>query len=440
MITDVTEDTLAGIKNPGLRAAAELYVRIHQDFMDQIRQFGLDIEEDDDAPDVRARVAALGKKGAKLANNQHSISVNEVSSACKACRKGVGSATFFISLQCHRDCFYCFNPNQENYGYFHENTRDVVGELDDLGANGTPVSHLALTGGEPLLHKQETIRFFQAANREFPGVHTRLYTSGDHLDRETLQTLKDAGLQEIRLSIRMHDSEKAKQLTFRNLALACEYIPQVMVEMPILPGTFDEMKGILLELDRIGIYSINLLEFCFPLHNAAEFKKRRYSIKARPYRVLYNYWYAGGLPVAGSETICLDLIDFALDAGLKLGVHYCSLENKHTGQVYQQNVGQDLPPTVYFSTKDYFLKSAKVFGQDVPAVKAVFDARGYSDYRLDEDREMLEFHVKKIRWLKELNPAIGISTAVHEMRAGESILRELKLDVTTPRQFKLSEV
>lgn len=30
---------------------------------------------------------------------------------------------------------------------------------------------------------------------------------------------------------------------------------------------------------------------------------------------------------------------FAAERGLKLGVHYCSLDNKNTGQIYQQNKG-----------------------------------------------------------------------------------------------------
>ena len=76
--------------------------------------------------------------------------------------------------------------------------------------------------------------------------------------------------------------------------------------------------------------------------------------------------------MAGSETICLDLLEFALQKGLKLGVHYCSLENKHTGQIYQQNNGYKLPKHTYFSRKDYFIKTAKVFGEDIPSSKAAF--------------------------------------------------------------------
>ena len=62
--------------------------------------------------DRREHLRALG---ATFRNDDKSIVVNRISPACEACQLGVGSATFFISLRCHRSCFYCFNPNQEDY-------------------------------------------------------------------------------------------------------------------------------------------------------------------------------------------------------------------------------------------------------------------------------------------------------------------------------------
>ena len=47
--------------------------------------------------------------------------------------------------------------------------------------------------------------------------------------------------------------------------------------------------------------------------------------KNPPFEVLYDYGYAGGLAVAGSEQACLELVLFALEKGLSLGVHYLSL-------------------------------------------------------------------------------------------------------------------
>lgn len=438
MIVDITRSNVNEIKNPALREYANTYVQIYQDFMDQVHAMGLEIEAEDTTEAVVQKIETLRKKGAVARNHEKSIYTNRISPSCVACQTGIGSATFFVSLKCHRDCFYCFNPNQEEYEYYREHTRDTLTELDEMRKTNLRMEHLALTGGEPLLYKDETVAFFEHARKLYPNSHTRLYTSGDHIDREILESLKRSGLKEIRFSIRMHDLAKGQRYTYDRIALAREYIPNVMVEMPVLPDTLDEMKDVLRELDSLGIFGINLLEFCFPLNNVDAYRQKGYKIKARPFRVLYDYWYAGGLPIAGSETTCLELMEFALEAKLKLGVHYCSLENKHTGQMYKQNSGHHLPRRLYFSQRDYFLKTAKVFGEDVPAVRQAFEKLGYNDFVFSEQHNSLEFHVNRISSLKKLNVCIGISSQVIETRENEQFLRELKVDTTTPQTFRLS--
>jgi pyruvate formate-lyase activating enzyme-like uncharacterized protein len=438
MRIEVNEDTLASIHNPALRSYVEKYIRIYQDYMDQVRQCGIEIETVDETGENEAKIAGLRKKGAVVRNDSKSLYVNRISPGCQTCHIGMERSTLFISLKCHRDCFYCFNPNQENYEYYRDHTRDTMADLDSLYASNPHLKHLALTGGEPLLYKNETIEFFRKGRELFPEVYTRLYTSGDHVDQATLQALSDAKLDEIRFSIRMHDLAKGQRHTYDRIALARDYIPQVMVEMPVLPGTLEEMKDVLTELERLEIYGINLLEFCFPLHNAEVYREKGYKIKARPYRVLYNYEYGGGLPIAGSEAVCLALVEFALESKLKLGVHYCSLENKNTGQIYQQNSIHPLPKTMYFSQTDYFLKSAKIFGEDIAPVQRFFQKAGYKHYEVNEEYNYLEFHVSRIRSLKKFDIEIGLSSNVIETRDGERCIRELKVDVTTPQTFRLS--
>ncbi|MFZ5857934.1 MAG: radical SAM protein [Chloroflexota bacterium] len=440
MILDINQTTLDSIKNPTLREYAGIYVRIERDFIQQIKESGVEFAVEDTNAWFAERLSGLRKKSAIIRNGDKSIYTKRISPSCEACQIGVTSSTFFVSLKCHRDCFYCFNPNQENYEYFREHTRDTIAELDALHETNPAIKHLALTGGEPLLFKDKTYRFFEHARQQFPGAHKRLYTCGDHIDVETLEHLQAAGLDEIRFSIRMHDLAKGQTRTYETIALAMKYVPNVMVEMPVLPDTLDEMKDVLLRLDALGIFGINLLEFCFPLNNVHIYREKGYKIKARPFRVLYNYWYAGGLPVAGSEEICLDLVEFALENDLKMGVHYCSLENKHTGQVYQQNNNRKNMPMLHFSQKDYFLKSAKVFGEEMKFVRSEFEKNGIDDYRVDEERDFMEFHIDKIKLLKKLDVEVGISINVLEEREGELFLRELKLDVTTPQTFRAADL
>ena len=435
MIVAINHDTLTEIKNPSLATYAAIYVNIYENFIRQIEQLGLDVEADNNQAQVQAQLEQLRLKGAHFRNDNKSIYLNAISPACVACQTGVGSATFFISLKCHRDCFYCFNPNQQDYDYFRTHQRSVTDELRQIHQAGQKIKHLALTGGEPLLHKQEAVEFFGYAREHFPTTYKRLYTTGDQANAETLQQLADAGLDEIRLSIRMHDLERGHCYVFDRVALAQQYIPRVMIEMPVLPGTLDIMKEVLLELERLKLYSINLLEFCFPMTNAEAFKARGYQLKRQPFRVLYDYWYAGGLPVAGSELECLQLVEFAIEQQMTMGVHYCSLENKQTGQIYQQDFNQPKPKTAYFSNRDYFLKSAKVFGSDIPEVLKRLEQIGYIDYSTNAQYDYIEFHVGQIEALKDLDVEIAIASGVIEQRDGSPYIRELQVDLTHPRSF-----
>ncbi|HVJ49031.1 radical SAM protein [Desulfitobacterium sp.] len=438
MLINLTEEELKTIKNPVLRDYAQIYFRIEQGFQDWVQQTGLELDLD-----LRSKteeiLQKLQAKGAIFRNDGKSIVVNQISPACQACQKGIGSISLFISLRCHRHCFFCFNPNQDHYEEFLKEKRNYRKELDDLYHDGRKLTQLGLTGGEPLLHKAETLDFFQYARTKFPHAYTRLYTSGDLLDEEILRGLQESNLNEIRFSIKMEDPEELKDSILEKMKLARDYIPSVMVEMPVIPGTLEEMKKLVIKLDALGIFGINLLEFCFPLHNAEIFKEKGFKVKNPAYRVLYDYWYAGGLPVSQSEVECLELLEFILDQHLTLGAQYCSLENKHTAQIYQQNDHQRVTKALYFSAKDYFFKSAKVFGEDIPQVLSVFKKNRYTGYQINQDYDYLEFHVDQIKSLAKLDLEIGISYQVREKREDGSYLRELKLDLTTPKIFNPRE-
>lgn len=439
MIVDVTRNTLADIQNADLRVYATQYVDIYDDFMTTVRATGIEIDSNDYAAERQAQIERLQQLQAKFRNDGKSIVANSISPACVDCQKGIGSATFFISLKCHRSCFYCFNPNQEGYEHFSANPRNLPEELDQMQQSGQKLKQIALTGGEPLLHKDEAVEFFKVASEKFPEAYTRLYTTGDQLTPDLARELREAGLDEIRFSIRMRDLEKGHRHTFDRIALAKEYIPSVMVEMPVLPGTLEEMKDVLVTLDKLGVDSINLLEFCYPLNQAEAYNQKGYKLKGHPFNVLYNYWYAGGLPIARSELECLELVAFALESGLKMGVHYCSLENKHTGQIYQQNTGLRLSPHYYFSPKDYFVKTAKVFGEDVRTARKALRRAHTDRHHFEENGNCLELHVSHIEALKGLNLEVALSYNVMETREDGTFLRELKVDLVHPESFNFEQ-
>ncbi|EOZ5675927.1 radical SAM protein [Morganella morganii] len=274
MIYPLTEQTPVLQHNAALQRYVRRYADIEKQTQQAIAQYGLPFE----APHRRrAETDALRREvkalGAVFANNGKSIHSRWLSSACVQCRTGEGSYTTFLSLKCHRDCYFCFNPNQENYDGFQHEMRDAIGEVNAIAEEEYPLTHIALTGGEPLLFRQESIRFFETVQAKLPGVHTRLYTAGDPLDRNTALALAAAGLKEVRFSIKIDDPPEKIEKVLSRIALAREIFPDVMVEMPVIPGSEEQMYDLLLKLDAIGVNGINLLEFCFPLTNSPAYQE-----------------------------------------------------------------------------------------------------------------------------------------------------------------------
>ena len=429
MLEEITRETLRSVHNPVFRDYAEMYLGIYENFIEQVEQFGLPFDDGTsslEAARERERLKAVPEITARCEGA--SLVYRRISPACEVCRQGVNTITSHISFRCHRNCFFCFNPNQENYERHLSQINDWRGELENFRSAGQSLTHIALTGGEPLLHPEEAAAFFRFARELYPEAHLRLYTSGDLLDAGLLARLRDAGLDEIRFSYKMEDPPSLQEKVLVNMALAGGCIPCVMVEMPVMPDAEEDMQKLLLRLDEIGIWGINLLELCFPYHNAEAFRARGFSLKNPPYRTLYNFWYAGGLPVAGSEPVALRLLRYAAEQKLALGVHYCSLENKNFGQMYQQNNRPGLThPTLFFSQRDYYLKTVKAFGADAAAVKKLFDKRGNDRYLYDARAGYIQIHPADARRLQGRDVELALSVNVLEDREGELCTRELKL-------------
>lgn len=375
-----------------------------------------------------AVMEGLRSKGALFRNGDASVSANGISSACAACAEDSGSQTFLFSLKCNRSCYFCFNANQEDYERHLVEDRDWRAEFEELVDAGRQLSHVALTGGEPLLSPDETIAFFSAAQRLWPQAHKRLYTTGDMLNEALLDQLVSAGLSEIRFSIKLDDGEGAKRRALERIRMAKSRDLDVMVEMPVIPGTLEEMKALLVELDEIGVFGINLLEFCYANSNWPEFARRGFKVKNPPFPVLYTYSYAGSLPIEGSEVECLELVEFAIDEGLRMGVHYCSLENKHRTQVFEQNHLARLQDSCYeLDADDFFLKTVKVFGADALRLRDALARSGAEGWRYDDEDGCIIANPGLLPAIRLQAVDAALSINILEQRENGVVLRELDL-------------
>lgn len=422
-------------KRPTLAAWLAEYAAIGDDLVEQLRSLGVRFAERDAAShELQAACERLRDKGAVFRNAGASVVTGALSSACVACTGGTGSRTFTLSTVCNRNCYFCFNANQLDY----QQTRSLkAGWRDELEAflSQGDVTHVALTGGEPLLHPEEAVEFFERVKTAFPRAHARLYTAGDFLDEALLGKLQAAGLDELRLSVKLdvfdslEESKQATEEALRRVRLAKRFVPDVMVEMPVIPGTGDAMRALLRGLDEAGAFGINLLEFGFPMGNWSEFERRGFKVANPPFSVPYNYEYAAGLPIAGSELLCLELLEFAIDQGFSLGVHYCSLENKHRDQILQQNRAATPDPDLWeLDQQDFFYKVAKVFDIDADKVARKL-AAACVPFARDEEDGSVSFALRHIDLVKDLPVVVAVSSNVIEGVDERATMRELALEL-----------
>lgn len=391
---------------------------------DAVTEFGLEFGPDrtEEVERLRAELSSFTRD----LNDGRSLHLNKISPACRYCNIGTGATTFILSLACNRDCYFCTNKNQENYGQQSRSVNDVITQFEHFSAAQNSVKSVALTGGEPLLFPKECVDFFRHVKSYDHGIHTRLYSNGDLVEEEMLRQLSPY-LDEIRIGIKPdQDGHLQLQDTEELLVTLTKHIGQVTIEMPVLPGSFEKMRPFLDLCNRIQIFSLNLLEFLFPWHHADRYRAMGYKIKHRPYDVIYNYSYAGGLPVDGSESEVLRCLVYAKDQGFSVGVHYCSLENKLTSQIYQQNIKIPLSKTELRSHKDHFLKSARFFGLDAAKAKSILEKIKGTRFIWDDRREMLECHPVDLVHLKESGmDDVIITFAVAENDGYQTTIREV---------------
>ena len=372
----------------------------------------------------------LREAGAQFKNAGASIVWGWQSKACVECTGNNGSETFSTTFRCHRNCYFCFNYNVADYRKFVREGCPWREGLEDAerryGHDGLAV--LGLTGGEPLLVLDDSIELLEDARRRFPSAHKRMYTSGDLLTEDGAMRLREAGLDEMRFSVKQDDPLERQERVLAAMEIAKRHIPSLMVEMPIIPNTEERMHELFRRWADIGIDGINLLEFCFPFHSWDEYDKRGFEIRNPPFDVMYDYGYSGGLPVAGSEELCLQLMLWGIQNDMPFGIHYCSLDNKHRSEMRLRNErGANMTPILTFDEGDFFIKCAKVYGDDRDEAFNALTFAGCKNFMPSDDEQSLAFPIKYLSALDGLDVSPAIAYFVLDSDDQGSFVREVAL-------------
>lgn len=197
---------------------------------------------------------------------------NNLPEGCRMCYKGA-KMVLFVTGVCGKNCFYCpVSYERREKDMIFANERRV--EKDDdiieaallMDALGT-----GITGGEPLLRPDRVVHYIKLLKRRFgDSHHIHLYTALAP-DREVLQSLSDAGLDELRFHPPLHLWADIGKTHYRDSIVAAHELGiRAGIEVPSIQADF---SGILSLLEEVGGF-LNLNELEFSETNADELKKR----------------------------------------------------------------------------------------------------------------------------------------------------------------------
>ncbi|MCZ4694555.1 radical SAM protein [Ancylomarina euxinus] len=239
----------------------------------------------------------------------------QISKGCKLCGAGFWSC-LFITGKCNANCFYC--PTSQT----HDDLPSTQGlSFESASAYAEYVNHfkfkgVGFSGGEPFLVFDRVIDFLKKLRKKCsPDLYVWLYTNGILVDEIKLKKLAALGLNEIRFDI------GATDFSLDKVRMAKGIIENVTIEIPAIPEELERMKLLLPEMIKAGVSNLNLHQLRLTKYNAPKLLKRDYTYVAdeRPL-------------VLESEIMALELIKYASDSHLEIGINYCSFNFKHRFQ------------------------------------------------------------------------------------------------------------
>lgn len=218
----------------------------------------------------------------------------------------------FVTGLCDSSCYYC-PLSEEKIGkdaiFADEmpisNEQDILFETDAIRGEGAGIS-----GGDPLCTLERTLDYIRLLKSNYgKDFHIHLYTSKTTVDRESLEQLREAGLDEIRFHPQTSD--------WSGIENALEVGLVVGLEVPAIPGQFEKLKQIVIRAEKLGLSFVNMNELEASETNFA-------NLKAQGMRLTD----LASASIQGSAEVAKELLSWATKSLSKLSIHFCSARYK----------------------------------------------------------------------------------------------------------------
>ncbi|WP_319590342.1 radical SAM protein [uncultured Draconibacterium sp.] len=267
------------------------------------------------ANEAQEKKAALLEKAENVLFKGTKPYYKQISNGCKLCGLGQWSC-LFITGKCNASCFYCPASQQEDHLPTTQNL-----SFADSAAFAEYVNHfrfkgVSFSGGEPLLQFDRTLDYLKQVRRKCnPETYVWMYTNGILAETQKFRKLASAGINEVRFDI------GATAFRLDKIAAAKGIVPVITIEIPAVPEELERLKKLLPEMVKAGVSNLNLHQLRLTQHNVKQLSKHN-----------YTYIHAEQPVVLESELAALELIAYAHEHSIDIGINYCSFHFKNRFQ------------------------------------------------------------------------------------------------------------
>ncbi len=240
---------------------------------------------------------------------------NQISKGCMICGLGTWSC-LFITGKCNANCFYCPASQLNDEVPSTQNLNFETPEAYAEYINFFNFKGVSFSGGEPLLFFDRTLQYLKQVRKTCnPEIYTWMYTNGILAEEQKFKKLASAGINEVRFDI------GATGFKLDKIKFARGIVPNITIEIPAVPEEKDKIIQLLPEMIKAGVTNLNLHQLRLTKHNVQKLSKRN-----------YTYIQAEQPIVLESELAALEILNYAREKGLEIGINYCSFFFKNRFQ------------------------------------------------------------------------------------------------------------
>lgn len=258
-----------------------------------------------------------------------------VCDGCKFCVKGE-KLVLFMGGKCSRACWYCsLSQNRKKTETAYANERPIK-KISDiiLEAKLNHSKGAGITGGDPLVYFDKTLKYAKTLKREFgKKFHIHIYLPLPLVDEEKLLKLKEV-VDEVRFhpSFIAGENDKLKEKEFDKIVIASRIfgVKNTGIEVPMVPEKAREIWDFIVSLEgKIGFANLN--EF--------ELSETNFKITTEHYKLNEDSYTIRHSLKEGKK-----LVRKAEKQKLKVKVHLCTARTKDSYQFINRLLNYDILP------------------------------------------------------------------------------------------------